>query len=826
MEKKDYRNIVIILIIGLIFMLGLSGSDFLYGSKLDWIDQNFTIAEYARTMFYDTKNLMPNFDLNLGLGQNMFNFVYYGFLNPIILVSYLLPFIKMVDYVMTVSIIGVLLSTFLFYKWIRNHYDTKIATISSILFITAGPLMFHSHRHLMFVNYMPFLIMALMGVDRYFDKKKSGLLIISIFLMIMTSYYFSVGGIAAVALYGMFTYVLKNKKLKLKKTIISMLKLLVPILIGVLMAAIIIIPTFYIILNSRNDINSSINLINLFIPKIEASNLLYGTYGVGLTGIIVFALSSAYFNKKHAFKFLTIALTLIAFIPLFLFILNGGDYVRAKALIPFLPLFVLLVSEFLETTINKRRKIYYPLLLVILTSIIFLIAGYRNNIYYIEILAILIAIGIFYKNKKLKYIFVIPIIIFSLVNAFIQNKNDNLASIDLYNKTYDETVLNMIKDTLKNDKEFYRFNNLNEPLHTINYVHSKNYYQTSIYSSTNNQNYNEFYFDVLRNPVTYRNSIIIPNTTNVISETILGVKYKVTKDEPTLGSTLIVSKNGFNLYKNETVFSLGYATSNLYSKEYFDMLPYQRKQELLLKGIIAEKDINNEPTFKGETTYLNGAFDTELNIENNKLILNEKTKTVYTLDEPINGTLLLQISLKSDQSCMSGDLSITINGIKNILTCREWIYHNNNFEFEYVISSNEPIKELTFEFSKGTFEINKTEAYIIPNDDIINAKNNFDQMIVDNNKTKGDNIYGSIDVKEDGYMALTIPYDKGFTIKVDGKKVPYEKVNAGLIGFEVTKGSHEIEISYKTPYLTLGKNISLLGVGLFLGTIFVEKKKK
>ncbi len=42
----------------------------------------------------------------------------------------------------------------------------------------------------MFVNYMPFLLLALLGVDRHFQKKKKGLLILSILAMILTSFLF------------------------------------------------------------------------------------------------------------------------------------------------------------------------------------------------------------------------------------------------------------------------------------------------------------------------------------------------------------------------------------------------------------------------------------------------------------------------------------------------------------------------------------------------------------------------------------------------------------------------------------------------------------
>ena len=46
----------------------------------------------------------------------------------------------------------------------------------------------------MFVNYMPFLLLALLGVDRHFQKRKSGLLILSVLGMILTSFIFRSAG--------------------------------------------------------------------------------------------------------------------------------------------------------------------------------------------------------------------------------------------------------------------------------------------------------------------------------------------------------------------------------------------------------------------------------------------------------------------------------------------------------------------------------------------------------------------------------------------------------------------------------------------------------
>ena len=67
-------------------------------------------------------------------------------------------------------------------------------------------MIYQSSHQIMFVNYMPFLCSTFWGIDRYFEQKKSGLLISGTFLMIMTSFYFSIGGILALGLYGIYRY--------------------------------------------------------------------------------------------------------------------------------------------------------------------------------------------------------------------------------------------------------------------------------------------------------------------------------------------------------------------------------------------------------------------------------------------------------------------------------------------------------------------------------------------------------------------------------------------------------------------------------------------
>ena len=89
-----------------------------------------------------------------------------------------------------------------------------------------------------------------------------------------------------------------------------------------------------------------------------------------------------------------------------------------------------------------------------------------------------------------------------------------------------------------------------------------------------------------------------------------------------------------------------------------------------------------------------------------------------------------------------------------------------------------------------------------------------------------DRIEGTLIAENDGVLVLTIPYDGGWALKVDGKKVPLTKVAGYLSGAEITAGSHEIELVYTVPGIVAGGIISGLGVMVLAAWIVICKKRK
>ena len=63
---------------------------------------------------------------------------------------------------------------------------------------------------------------------------------------------------------------------------------------------------------------------------------------------------------------------------------------------------------------------------------------------------------------------------------------------------------------------------------------------------------------------------------------------------------------------------------------------------------------------------------------------------------------------------------------------------------------------------------------------------------------------------------LSVPYDTGFTVTVDGKKTAYEKVNLSFLGIPLSAGTHKIVWTYHAPDAATGKKITLITAGILL----------
>jgi uncharacterized membrane protein YfhO len=144
-----------------------------------------------------------------------------------------------------------------------------------------------------------------------------------------------------------------------------------------------------------------------------------------------------------------------------------------------------------------------------------------------------------------------------------------------------------------------------------------------------------------------------------------------------------------------------------------------------------------------------------------------------------------------------------------------------------VVSSTDgkDIETLKLKFMRGNYDVKNIKCYVM---DISNFMQ-VDEFVFDKQKTKGDNIVGSIDVSNDGYFKLSVPYAEGFTAYVDGKETQVECVDTAFVGFAITKGHHDIKITFTAPLKKAGLLMSASGVAVLVVLMVIEftsKKRK
>ena len=65
-------------------------------------------------------------------------------------------------------------------------------------------------------------------------------------------------------------------------------------------------------------------------------------------------------------------------------------------------------------------------------------------------------------------------------------------------------------------------------------------------------------------------------------------------------------------------------------------------------------------------------------------------------------------------------------------------------------------------------------------------------------------------------LYISIPFDKGWKGKVDGKPCNLMKANLGFMGINLEKGSHVVQLDYKQPFLYQGIITSIVSFLLMI----------
>ena len=88
-------------------------------------------------------------------------------------------------------------------------------------------------------------------------------------------------------------------------------------------------------------------------------------------------------------------------------------------------------------------------------------------------------------------------------------------------------------------------------------------------------------------------------------------------------------------------------------------------------------------------------------------------------------------------------------------------------------------------------------------------------------------VAGKVKINKNQNLVTTIPYSKGWQVKVDGKPVKINRTLGVFIGLKMKLGTHQITLKYRTPGVLVGALLSIIGIiSLIVFTLFLKKNKK
>ena len=868
-----------------------------FGAKVDWISQHSVIPDYFRKQFYATGKLFPEFAMNLGGGQNIYNYSYYGLYSPLFLLSYALPFVKMSTYVIIMEMVCLMASVLLVYMWLnRKGFGRAVSFAVAVIFLLTGPMICQSYSQIMFVNYMPFLILALMGVDRYFEKRRSGLLAVSTFLMIMTSFYFSIGGMLALVIYGIHCYGRKlegkNERATVKGFLCEGMRFLLPMIYAVLASGVLLVPTAFALIGRSSGESSGGNanaeslsvllgsgnatkiLKGLFFPQLRLSGVFYSPYGLGFGTLMLTVLVATMFRRRWSDRVMAWIIAIVAGVPVFVYILNGGLYLRDKALIPLIPLFCYMLAMYLKKVSCEEFSWGGCIPYVVTMELIYIGRNQEGmgNLWPFLMTESQIMFGCYlaagmikevWRNRKQTIwrargtvlILAGSMAVFLAVfdNQYAKEKQEMLDTT-FYKQVTDSKIADAVQtatDEAKKDGGFYRtvqLGNDDENAANLNRVWNTDQYISSIYSSSYNKAYQNFRKDTFGLEQPYRNFLMQSEESNLIYARFMGEKYIVTKAKMK-GIRLLGVSGEWKIYENESAAPIIYGTSQVMSEKDYDKLEYPYNQTTFLQKAVVPKstakqadsgqqansietvdNLHNAVLRFGENSCISetdGGYhiyakkDTKVKaeivsqIDINSVNTENVGENVKVANETkkVSGNRVLMLRFKIKNLKPSKDLTIWVNGNRNKLSAKQRVYYNDNTTFTYAVALDSDENQVEVTFGKGKYNLSDVEAYVttLPGTELYES-----EFLQNDTKTKGNVIAGSLTMQKSGYLITSIPYDSGFEIQVDGKPATSEKVNTAFLGCKVNEGEHDIVITYHAPGLAAGKVMSFVGMIGFL----------
>jgi uncharacterized membrane protein YfhO len=748
---------------------------------------------------------------DIGMGTNFVALYAYYLASPINWFIVLFPKAHMIEMMNGIIIFKEALASVTFTYYLSKHFHNKRCTLAlfGMFYSMSGFLAAYSWN-IMWLDCIVLLPLIFLGLERLVNENKCLLYAVTLGLCVYTNYYISIMVCISIVLYFivlMFSYSGNRRpRIYLKK----ILHFIVYTLLGGGLAACLLLPEMYAFsLSASSSSTFPTTLSNYFsIVDMLDRQLMDIPVHMGLEhhpnvycGVMVFLLLPLYFMNSRAKlserfgKGLLILFFLISYnlnIPNYIW--HGFHYPNSlPARQSFIYIFFLLsmcyegfyrIREYSARRITTAIWIAIGLLIYMESS---LNEMYEWQSVYISA-AFVIAYAIlmmFYNRQRIKT----PILLFlifalSIIECTINMEKTGLGTTSRVSYLLDNNAVDSLMDYIEDEDDgFYRIEK-SWGLKTKNDSAWHGYKSISTFSSTSSAGITEllgaFGCEHSMNAYAYQGSTLA-------TASIFNVKYIIS-------NKLLPESNLFTFkYGNDGEF--------LYENTY--TLPVGFMVDSQLESLWNTSTANNGIEVQNQFFSINTGIDDVF-----------KQLYVYRTDMEVTFTPTENAHLYAYIQNVNCDV-VTVNLNDKMFNYSGLKSTNHLIDIGYATTDDQVT--LTADTSMNATVYALDEEKFIQAYNILNSQG---LQVTSHDETS---ISGDIYAARNGLMFFSIPYDAGWTVKVDGKKVTTFAIKDALLGIQLDAGQHTVELSYRTVNLIPGIMISLACLLLLIAAAATRK---
>lgn len=797
------------------------------------------------------------YSFDFGLGAGTFSELSYYF-------STSLVFLITVLAIHLLEIMGAVQSADVLF-WANAAVFISVFRLSFILFITARLFMYMGiskipsllgasfygisamyFRHTVYWEFFAdaflWLPLLLFGIEKIFREQKPGWFLFAVSISLIDNFYFSYINFLLAGIYILFRLFIR-----LTAREPSILKIIGTFLatgiIGAGISAVSFIPAVYAYLNNhRPPFQQEIPWIDL------SDNILFTSRYIVVPAVfLLFLFCTALYRNKtfRLFALLGAAGILLHYSPLVGSAFNGfsAPQYRWEYFIS------LVIGGAVAIGIEQLKKVTITQLFVsgaVTVAAYALIVGLDENfekdslnstftLSCLLLTFLLVLAALKWRNKRVKFalIFFLAVSNIAFVNLYqfeqvleygnIEEVNKELLTGEDYN---DPEILSLIEEIEQRD---------NGPAYRIDWMEGvrnntpivQDFRGLSAYSSILNKNLLYFYLydleiDMGRESVS--RYATLGNRANLHS--LLQGKYSIVEKGDSnvpYGFTRISSSDNYEVYENNNSLPFARSTSTVFQEQQLaDAHPLIR-EHAMLEGVILDNGDAPAPlpNIGDQAVQLMALEEKEASYENGKLTIHGDTGGIdLQLDTAQFTEGDLYISFHLESSSPTEGFALTVNDYSTTRKSNDSVYKTFVDDLTIRIPAADTVE---IRLPKGTYTLTELQVHGESYDVLLSQKEQYSGL--ENLQMDGSRVQITYDnLENNAYLATAIPYERGWSAKINGEKRDVLKANYGFLAVPIEDGKNNVILTYRPPFFKLSLIISVLS--LIIGALFVFRKNK